>query len=141
MSSYAADLAAIFSGPYDESDPGLPQDQDVKKDDSTSAESARSQATPKTSPTKKAEEHPTTPLLTSTPYVKNPAKEDQTIDGEQSGSNDDYKTTVQHQYESIPEGEGMSKLNRYESRIKALVQIHLCEHLSSCSCELTKMLN
>jgi len=104
MSSYAADLAAIFSAPYDDSDPGSPEDQG-NKNDTTSAETAKTQATPKSSPTKKDEENPRTPLLTSTPYVRNPAKEDETIDGEQSGSNEDYKTTVQHQYESIPEGE------------------------------------
>ena len=106
MSSYAADLATIFSGPYDESDPGLPQDQDANENDSTSAEMAKSQATPKPSPTKKEEEHPATPLLTSTPYVRNPATDDEKIEGEQSGSDDIYKSTVQHQYESIPEGEG-----------------------------------
>jgi len=100
MSSYAADLAAIFSDPYESTETGVIEEM-KGKDVAASCESP------------KAKEEPRKPLMTSTPYVKPQSNEDSSASKQSTPHREDYMSidvsdadVVQMQLETEPNANG-----------------------------------
>ena len=80
MSSYAADLAAIFSDPYESTETGGIEEM-KGKEVAASCESPKAKEEPRREP-----------LMTSTPYVKPQSNEDSSASKQSTPHREDYQS-------------------------------------------------